>query len=290
MKRVSKTDDVSSNSTTKGGIQVIEYHHVVVEYIRGYIRKMTNGIRTVVRFTKRQYKRTIDTILLWTINLLQSIQNRLKQSVYENEPITDVPTMSSIYDSVSSVMYSSKDPTDSQPKKDAPAPVKRKAAASTSGTNAEKKQSSKASTTTPTTTATTPGTLRSGKNLPKAASTASLKKKSATGGVGGKKSAFGSSTTTKHAALLDNDENITAPVTSYLGSLFPTLVTGLVFATAGSMVGYLWNGDWTEAASAAYGYFLGDEQSDGTTATGEETQQQEDAFASTAAPITPEKY
>jgi hypothetical protein len=224
---------------------------------------MTNGIRTVVRFTKRQYKRTIDTILLWTINLLQSIQNRLKQSVYENEPITDVPTMSSIYDSVSSVMYSSKDPTDSQPKKDAPAPVKRKAAASTSGTTAEKKQTSKASTTTPTTT---------------------------TGGVGGKKSAFGSSTTTKHAALLDNDENITAPVTSYLGSLFPTLVTGLVFATAGSMVGYLWNGDWTEAASAAYGYFWGDEQSDGTTATGEETQQQEDAFASTAAPITPEKY
>ena len=288
MKRVSKADGVSSNSTTKGGFHVIEYHHAIVESIGVIIRKMANGIRTVVRFTKRQYKRTIDTILLWTINVLQSIQNRLKQSVYENEPITEVPTMSSIYDSVSSVMSSSQDPTVATSSGTTAEKKKQPSKASTTPTNNDaQKKTAKPATTTTTTTTTTPSALRSGKNLPKATSTASLKKKSTTG-VGGKKSAFDFSTT-QHAAILDDDDNITVPATSYLGSLFPTLVTGLVFATAGSMVGFLWNGDWTEAASAVAGYFWSDEASDDTTTTGGETQQQ-DAFASTAAPITPEKY
>ena len=98
--------------------------------------------------------------------------------------------------------------------------------------------------------------LRSNTNLPKATSTRGAfgnSKKSAT--------ADGSSFDAMNTAAVsatEEDENAVEHSTSLLAGLLPTLVAGLVFTTAGSMVGYLWNGEWAETASSVYNYYWGD--------------------------------
>jgi len=521
-RRLSSADD-ALDSTSRKGSDVKEYHRVFAASIQGCIRKMTNGVRTMARFSKRQYKRTIDSIIRWTIGLLQSMQNRLKETIRDNDPAEPAPTISitsSFKDPISqskkdapvkqqatitkptaasgttekkkqalktstptnknvqsritttlhsdtnlpratskasllnnngkksivedlatvvpTVISSSKDPS-TQSRKDAPikqqatttkpaaasatterkkqtlktstpidnntqnkttttlhngrnltamsdskdpslqpridTPVKQQAtipkATAVSGTT-EKKQASKTSTPTDNNvqnktnttlhsgknlhTATskaslhnndkkksimedsqpkkyahvkqqatkskstaasattekkqesktsTPSsknvqdmattTLHSGRNLPKATSKASLhhhnnnKKKSIMEGLAADRSGGKSAFDYTSAAIMDEDETV-VPAASYLGYLFPTLVTGLVFAAAGS-IGYLWNGDWTEAASTVTGYFWGDdnEKLDDITIGGEK-QQQQDAFTSSAIPITPDRY
>eukprot|EP00531_Pseudo-nitzschia_arenysensis_P002685 CAMPEP_0116142894 /NCGR_PEP_ID=MMETSP0329-20121206/15153_1 /TAXON_ID=697910 /ORGANISM="Pseudo-nitzschia arenysensis, Strain B593" /LENGTH=293 /DNA_ID=CAMNT_0003638163 /DNA_START=68 /DNA_END=949 /DNA_ORIENTATION=- len=90
------------------------------------------------------------------------------------------------------------------------------------------------------------------------------------------------------------------PDTSKLAKLLPTLVAGLVFTTAGSIVGYLYNSELAATASSYVNYYiLGEEGEvtaeadsfyDAATSTSS-TESHEENFASTpAVPVTPGRF
>lgn len=184
----------------------------------------------------------------------------------EPEPAT---MMSSIYDSISSAMSSSN--STSAPMKTAgQKPVTRSAP------------------------------LRTGKTttLPKATSRGAL----------GKKSIMEDLAKSSSSGLFDDiqDTGVSIaeklqsylPDTSKLAKLLPTLVAGLVFTTAGTIVGYLYNSELAATATSYVNYYLGGD-SEGTpetdsfydaAATTDDSSSGSGNFASTAVPVTPGRF
>jgi len=88
------------------------------------------------------------------------------------------------------------------------------------------------------------------------------------------------------------------PDTSKLAKLLPTLVAGLVFTTAGTIVGYLYNSELAATATSYVNYYLGGE-SEGTpetdsfydaATTTDDSSSGSGNFASTAVPVTPGRF
>ena len=90
------------------------------------------------------------------------------------------------------------------------------------------------------------------------------------------------------------------PPTSKISQLLPTLVAGLVFTTAGTIVGYLWNTELAATASSYVDYFLGadgDDKTDSdafhdaaTSASEDHAENMSHFEASAAVPVTPGRY
>lgn len=265
-RRLTLADDVFT--TTSREFEVTGYHRAVGAAILKVFRKFARSVGSVLNFTKNQWRRAMNSGLNSVIGSLQSLQTKNKAVIQEAEA-SPAPTISTIYDSISSVV----EPTPS--KQQQPAKI-------STPTNNEQKAATKSA------------PLRSTNNSPKAASTrgARTTKKSvvqdlATGG-----SSFEAMNSA--AVSASEEENGVVPSTSMIAGLLPTLIAGIVFTTAGSMVGYLWNGEWADSASSVYGFFWGDEQpsSDQSTAysrTAEEEYGGEYSFNSNSFPITPDR-
>ena len=264
--------------------KVLSFHRALGGMVKKIIGGFFNGIRGTIR-----------SFLNLIIRMLQSMERTV--AVEEPEPKPEPPTMSSIYDSISSVMSDTKDPE--------PVPDGRKQ--QTSETKGKTPPA-------PTVTKTAP--LRNKKNLPKASSSRGpLGKKSIMEDLakGGSSPDFDSGDS---AVALSTETNAVVQA-SYLAGLLPTLVAGLVFSTAGTIVGYLWNTEWTEKAYDYYEYYWGDGDGYGdgkveadpfydvptssSTATGTTVssghddmsvtgENHDDVHSSAAVPVTPDKF
>lgn len=162
-----------------------------------------------------QMRRTIRAVLKFVFMPVRVPLQLLRNTFPVEEPEPEPPTMmSSIYDSLSNAV---------------------------SGSNA--------TTTKPITKS---PSLRNQRNLPKATSRGALGKKSIMEDLvkGGSSSAFDS-----EESNLDILEDIQSylPSTSRMASLLPTLVAGLVFTTAGTIVGFLWNTEWSSYTKYIWG-------------------------------------
>ena len=90
----------------------------------------------------------------------------------------------------------------------------------------------------------------------------------------------------------------TMPSTSKIAELLPTLVAGLVFTTAGTIVGYMWNTEFAATASSYVDYFWGtsndtidaDSFNDAATSTSEDRVEDLSQFDNAAAVVTPGRY
>ena len=91
----------------------------------------------------------------------------------------------------------------------------------------------------------------------------------------------------------------TMPSTSKIAELLPTLVAGLVFTTAGTIVGYMWNTEFAATASSYVDYFLGtdgndtidaDSFNDAATSTSEDRVEDLSQFDTSAAVVTPGRH
>lgn len=272
-------------TTTSKDFQVVGYHRAVGEAIIKALNKFIQSVGSLLKFTNKQYRRAMNFGLSFFIGVLQTIQRKNQNVMQEVEP-TPAPSVSSLYDSISSVMSSASSELGS--------PVEQRKAAQkpTAG-----KQSTKLQTPTnnnnaqKATVKSTP--LRSSKNLPKTSSRGSLKKKSI---LTESSSAFDSLNTA--AVASSEEENVTVPSTSILAGLLPTLIAGLVFTTAGSMVGYLWSYDWTETASSTassvYNYFWGEAETETEASMYSSTMDfsgtgEESGLNSGSVPITPDR-
>eukprot|EP00536_Pseudo-nitzschia_multiseries_P014542 jgi/Psemu1/327576/estExt_fgenesh1_pg.C_7210004 len=212
-RRLTLADDVFT--TTSREFEVTGYHRNVGEFVVNIVQKFTNKLVSLFKFTNTQWRRGMNAGLGWFIGMLQSVQSKNEAAI--QEAVTETappPTISTIYDSLSSAMSSSsRSSSDAEPVTQ-PTPNKQQPTTMSTPTN----------------------------NIPKA-------------GTGG--SSFEA---LKSAAVsASEEENGVVPTTSMLAGLLPTLVAGLVFTTAGSMVGYLWNGEWAESASSVYSYFWGED-------------------------------
>lgn len=104
-------------------IGIIKFHRKVASTVQTFVQKIVHGGVSIVRLSKRSYKRISDPLLLWTIELLQSIQDHLIDKVHNNHDLvpsspttvttSDPPAVqsmsSSIYDSVSNYFVSNTD-------------------------------------------------------------------------------------------------------------------------------------------------------------------------------------
>jgi len=185
------------------------------------------------------------------------------------EPVPEPATMmSSIYDSISSAMSSSNS-TSAPPKTGGQKPVTKSAPLRTPKTT-----------------------------IPKATSRGAL----------GKKSIMEDLAKSGPSGLFDDiqDTGVSIaekiqsylPDTSKLAKLLPTLVAGLVFTTAGTIVGYLYNSELAATATSYVNYYLGGESEvtaetdsfyDAATTT-DDSSSGSGNFASPAVPVTPGRF
>lgn len=238
-------------SQKKKELNVTRYHRRIGQGTHSTVREVARRIGSMLKSVRNQLRRAMDNILGWFIGILQSMQSSSNESTTLQEA-SPAPTLSAIYDSFSNAVPGSSGAAES------PSTAEQQR---TRGKPSRNTQPTKTTTTTPTnnkqkaTTKSAP--LRSNTNLPKATSTRSAfgnNKKSASAGG----SSFDAMNTAAISATEEEDENAVVHSTSLLAGLLPTLVAGLVFTTAGSMVGYLWNGEWAETASSVYNYYWGD--------------------------------
>ena len=281
------------------------------------ITKLSTGGVAMFRFTRRQYKTVVDSTLVWTIGVLQSIQDRLNKSIENNKIYEDdnnsteqkqESSTSSSNDDDTSKKVSSSDTNVINPENTMTASATTNITNTAAVSTSNKKSVEETNTHQDKTTAATigsPATLRSGSILPKSSSTASsmlhnnnnsknknklkaiVDKTGTASASSSSSSVFDAAAAPPHAIILDHDhdeDTVLDPEPSYLGSFFPTLMTGLVFATAGTM-SYLWNGDWTETASSVASYFWGTAEDATTDDIGGGT-----LDSSSAIPVTPDKY
>mmetsp|Transcript_5745 Transcript_5745/g.16402 ORF Transcript_5745/g.16402 Transcript_5745/m.16402 type:complete len:331 (+) Transcript_5745:141-1133(+) len=281
-RRLTLADDVFT--TTSREFEVTGYHRHVGEIIVQVVKKFSKNLFSLFKFTTKQWRRVVNNSLGRFIGMLQSVQSRNEAALQDAE-VAPAPTISIIYDSLSNVM--------------SPSPPEAKPAAvpATEQQTKEPTPNKQQPTTmqTPTNNIQQEDTTNSAplRNIPKATSTKRVlnNKKSADLGTSG--SSFEAM---KSAAIsASEEENGVVPSTSVLAGLLPTLVAGLVFTTAGSMVGYLWNGEWTETASSVYDYFWGDEtaepsyESDIYTVATPEYGREYEYSSSKAVPVTPDR-
>lgn len=265
------------------------------------ITKLSTGGVAMFRFTRRQYKTVVDSTLVWTIGVLQSIQDRLNKSIDNNKIHEDNnPSTEQKQETKSNIVVTPSNNKSSVPanQNDEPIVVVVKHEKVVEETNTPQDKTTAA-------TIGSPATLRSGSILPKSSSTASsmlhnnnnsknknklkaiVDKTGTASASSSSSSVFDAAAAPPHAIILDHDnddDTVLDPEPSYLGSFFPTLMTGLVFATAGTM-SYLWNGDWTETASSVASYFWGTAEDATTDDIGGGT-----LDSSSAIPVTPDKY
>jgi len=265
------------------------------------ITKLSTGGVAMFRFTRRQYKTVVDSTLVWTIGVLQSIQDRLNKSIENNKIHEDNNTSTEQkQETKSNIVVAPSNDKSSVPanRNDEPIVVVVKHEKAVEETNTHQDKTTAATIGSPA------ATLRSGSILPKSSSTASsvlhnnnnsknknklkaiVDKTGTASASSSSSSVFDAPAAPPHAIILDHDsdeDTVLDPEPSYLGSFFPTLMTGLVFATAGTM-SYLWNGDWTETASSVASYFWGTAED----ATTEDIGGTLDS--SSAIPVTPDKY
>ncbi|VEU42968.1 unnamed protein product, partial [Pseudo-nitzschia multistriata] len=226
-------------------------------------------------FTKTQWRRAINAALGWFIGVLQLVQTKNEAAILEEES-SPPPTISQIYDSLSTAMTSSPEGgSDAKEQPAEPTPSRQQ-----SPTNNKPKPATK--------------------SAPLRSTNASAKVTSTRGGPNRNKppvrmeATGGSSFEAMNAAAIAEEENAVVPATSMLAGLLPTLVAGLVFTTAGSMVGYVWNSEWTETASSVFSYFWGDETDEASSPYGSNTNSATaeeylgDQFYN-AAPVTPDR-
>jgi len=234
-RRLTMADDVFGGTDRE--FQVIGYHRAVGGAVSKIIKGFLNGIRG-----------TIHGLLNLVIRMLQTVQKTIAVAVEEPpEPEPEPPTMASIYDSISSVMSDSNDPEPNVHNKQ-----KQK----------QKQTSDTKKARPPVTTIHTTAPLLNKNNIPKVSSTSrdALRKKSVMDDLvkGGSPPDFDSA---KSAVVLSDESDVTVQA-SYLAGLLPTLVAGLVFSTAGTLVGYLWNTEWRETAYTYYDYYWGEGEGD----------------------------
>jgi len=283
-RRLTMADDVFTGTSRE--FEVIGFHRVVGATVIKIIGKFLRGVGSLIDFTKLQLRSAINAVLHSTIGILQSMQNKVAIEEPEPDP-TQTTTMSLIYDSISSVMSSSEDSEpiskESPPVKREQTPDARTTTTSSPTNNVKQKATTKAA------------PLRGNKTLPKATSRGALGKKSIMEDLaegGSSSSAFHS---VNSAVTLSEEDDVSAlPPTSRLASFLPTLVAGLVFTTAGSMVGYLWNNEWIEMASSYVNYFWGETETETGSffdaATSSSAEDHDDISSSSAIPVTPDKF
>eukprot|EP00535_Pseudo-nitzschia_heimii_P003086 CAMPEP_0197194176 /NCGR_PEP_ID=MMETSP1423-20130617/28751_1 /TAXON_ID=476441 /ORGANISM="Pseudo-nitzschia heimii, Strain UNC1101" /LENGTH=334 /DNA_ID=CAMNT_0042647551 /DNA_START=18 /DNA_END=1022 /DNA_ORIENTATION=+ len=266
--------------------EVLSFHRAVGGMVKKIIGGFFSGIRGAIQ-----------NFLSLIIRMLQSMEKTV--AVEEPEQKPEPPTMSSIYDSISSVMSDSNDP---EPVPDAKPSVGKQRTSERNGKTPPAPNVKKSA------------PLLNKKNLPKASSSRdALGKKSIMEDLakGGSSPDFDS----ENSAVALSTETNAVVQASYLAGLLPTLVAGLVFSTAGTIVGYLWNTEWTETAYDYYEYYWGDGYGDGkveadpfydvttssSTATGYTAssghddmsvtgENRDDVSSSNAVPVTPDKF
>lgn len=272
-RRLTLADDVFTS--TEKEFELVGYHRAVGAAVAKTISMFFRGIGSLINFYTRKFRSSINAGLNLTIGLLQ---NMAKTVAIEDEAEPELsPTMSSIYDSISGTK-SKQDPStrrrhSTEAKTRTPTPSKQ--------TGTQKATTNAAP-------------LHKNKNLPKATSRGgTLGKKSIDFTKGGSSS---SSFDSMNSAVSEQEHyDIAVPSTSFLAGLLPSLVAGIVFTTAGSMVGYLWNGEWTETASSVMDYFWGDETTTetfhdaATSSTTATNVQEHNDFDTFSAPITPDR-
>jgi len=275
-RRLTMADDVFTGTSRE--FEVVGFHRAAGVQVIKIIGKFFKGIGSLIHFT-----------LNLPVELLRSFKERFAIEEPEPEPVT---TMSAIYDSISSVMSGSTDP-EPVPKQNQP----RKTVNS-----GEQKSFNKSA------------PLRRQQNLPKASS-----RGGALGGKsimedlarGGSSSAFDSEDSAQ-AVAIPQDFSSYLPSASRLAGLLPTLVAGLVFTTAGTIVGYLWSYEWKETANGYMetandymDYFFGESEgkaaSDAmydvptdsmydTTASTSSAEVHDDTSSSSTIPVTPDRF
>jgi len=270
-RRLTMADDVFTGTSRE--FEVIGYHRAVGAAVIKIISKFFGGIGSLINFTQLKVRSAMNGILNLFIGLLQSMQNTVAVVEPEPEPAS---TMSAIYDSISSVMYASKDSEEQTPD------AKTKTASTPTNNGGQNTINKSAS-------------LRNQKNLPKATSGGALGEKSIMEDLARGRSSFvfGS----EDSAVAEPQENIlpTLPSPSRLASLLPTLVAGLVFTTAGTLVGYLYNIEWSAMAYSYADYFWGEGFNDAAqtfSSVGghDDTEIYDDQSSSSAIPVTPDRF
>jgi hypothetical protein len=279
-------DDVFTGTSRE--FEVIGYHRAVGAAVIKIIGKFFGGIGSLINFTQLKVRGAINAVLSLFIGLLQSMQNTV--AVVEPEPEPEpATTISVIYDSISSVMSGSKDSEPRSKEKQQQIPDAKTKTTSTPTNSGGQKTINK------------PASLRNQRNLTKATSGGALGQKSIMEDLarGRSSSAFDSA----DSAVAGPQESIlpTLPSPSRLASLLPTLVAGLVFTTAGTLIGYIWNTEWSATASSYADYFWGegdgktDSFLDATTSSSsvggyDDTEIHDDISSSSAIPVTPDRF
>ena len=239
-------DDVFTGTIRE--FEVVGYHRAIGATVIKTIGNFFGGIRSIINFMRNAftgtirefevagYHRTIGATVIKIIgdffggirSTIDFMRKLVRNKVIVEEPEPEPATMmSSIYESISSAISSSNS-TSTPAKKSGQKPITKSAP------------------------------LRSQKNLSKAP----------TRGVLGKKSIMEDLVKGGSSSSFDSEDSATAitekiqsylPSTSQLSKLLPTLVAGLVFTTAGTIMGYLWNTELATTASSYVDYFWNSE-------------------------------
>jgi len=298
-RRLTMADDVFTGTGRE--YEVAGFHRAVGTTVIKIINKGFGGIGSLITFTQHKIRSIINSGLHSIIWVLQSIQNKVVEPEPEPEP-EPATTMSAIYDSISSVISSSKE---SEPTpKESPSVIQQQQTLDAADTRTPSTSTSTPnSTATPVTnndgqtTTTKAAPLLNKKNLPKATNRAVLKKKSIMEELakGDSSSSFDSA----DSAVVLSREGVAAQ-TSQLAGLLPTLVAGFVFTSAG-LIGYLWNTEWRETAYIYYEYIMGEGETESApfhdAATASYSEDHDEILSSfdadpvtVAVPITPERF